>query len=120
MKKIKYLFLCLAAVVLVACLTGCSSRENNQTTQQSQSTTGGTTCAGTGTAATESGSGTAAQDTSSYRSDNEMNEGAGAGSTGSTEGETGVLDGLMQDAEDGMGDWLDDGVNSSTDGRGFE
>ena len=112
MKKVRVLLLCIMAVMLMACLAGCSSRRDNDTNQN-------TSAAGSTTAG-ESGSGTAAQGTESTRQDgteastnnygddmNSTENENGAGSTGSTEGETGVLDGLMDDVEDGVDDIMD-------------
>ena len=56
MKKVKVLLICLAAAMLMAGLTGCSSRRDTNTTTPNSSAAGSTT-------AGESGSGTAAQDT---------------------------------------------------------
>lgn len=44
-------------------------------------------------------------------------EGGGAGSTGSTEGETGVLEGLMDDAADGAEEMLDGEDRESSSDR---
>ncbi len=61
MKKVRVLLLCIMAVMLMACLAGCSSRRDNDTNQN-------TSAAGSTTAG-ESGSGTAAQGTESTRQD---------------------------------------------------
>ena len=89
MKKVRVLLLCIMAVMLMACLAGCSSRRDNDTNQN-------TSAAGSTTAG-ESGSGTAAQGTESTRQDgtedstnnygddmNSTENENGAGSTGST------------------------------------
>ncbi|MDO4330491.1 MAG: hypothetical protein Q4C66_14305 [Lachnospiraceae bacterium] len=107
MKKIKYGILCLAAAAFMVCMVACGRRDTNSQTQQNQTNTGGA-----GTANTTTGA--------EFNNETETEgEGGGAGSTGSTEGETGVIDGLIRDAEDGVDDILDGGQDGTDDmGRG--
>ncbi len=129
MKKIKYGILCLAAAAFMVCMTACGRQDGSSQTQQNQTNTGGavgsskeeSSGAASGTMEGSSGAGTDSATTEAElnRETKTEGEGGGAGSTGSTEGETGVIDGLIRDAEDGVDDILDGGQNGEDDmGRG--
>ena len=98
MKKIKALFLCLLTAVLFAAATGCSGQNNKETT--------GTTSAASPTTDSE-------MENPDTGRDESAGENSGAGSTGSTEGETGVLEGL----EEGAGEIYDKGRDAVEEGR---
>ena len=106
MKKINYLAVCITVAAFALWASGCSNRDRQEPSGQ------GTTSQSTSGASLEDESASGSSGTGSSRTGNSESgsssagssepDGAGAGSTGSTEGETGLLDGVMQDVEDSL------------------
>ena len=106
MKKINGLILCLMAAVMLSGLAACSRQDQRESTRAETS------------ADREESSQDKTDENQPLEKNMDEDEGGGAGSTGSTEGETGVLEGLMDDAADGAEEMLDGEDRESSSDRG--
>lgn len=111
MKKIRISFCILLLSLMVAGLAGCSNRDN-----ANQGTTGGRTTQAE-TSAGQTGSGAAGQSGGSGMENGSGSSGNGGNSSGSGQDEssTGVIDGLMDDVENGVNDLTGETSSAAAD-----
>lgn len=106
MKKIRISFCILLLSLMVAGLAGCSNRDN-----ANQGTTGGRTTQAE-TSAGQTGSGAAGQ---SGGSGMESSGSSNSSGSGQNESSTGVIDGLMDDVENGVNDLTGETSSAAAD-----